>query len=270
MAFEHKFIKYSATGNDFLVVDNRLGAFNHWDLSKRQQLCHRQLGVGADGILFLEKPNNNNADYRMRYFNSDGGECSMCGNGARALGLFAKMEARLTSKNPQHYLFETQNGLYQISVNDQNEVSLLMTELKDINLIDVKDLFPSPKYFYMNSGVPHSVFLVDKVDCIDVPLIAPRLAHNKIFSEGSNINFFEKLANRKIKMRTFERGVEGETLSCGTGIVATAYFCHLEWGWRGDIQVKCRGGEVIVKIKSKDEVYFCGKVQKIFMGQLES
>ena len=268
MVKETTFIKYSATGNDFIVVDNRQLQYGHWDLKIRKQLCQRHFGVGADGILFLENPITLKADYLMRYFNSDGGECSMCGNGARALGLFAKKELGIKSKNDGYYLFETQNDLYQIAVMDGNDISLKMTELKEINAIDLADLFPAQKKFYMNTGVPHSVFMVDKVDCIEVSEVAPRLAHNHRFSEGCNINFFEKMSDHKIKIRTFERGVEGETLSCGTGIVATAYFCHLEWGWTGDILVQSRGGDLVVKIKSKDEIYFCGKVEKIFKGQL--
>lgn len=268
MSTKFSFVKYSATGNDFIIADNRQGHYNNWDIKKRKKLCHRQLGIGADGILFLENPTLPHTDYKMRYFNSDGGECSMCGNGARALGLFAFRELKLGPKQKNIFSFETQNGVYQFTVKNNDEISLAMTELKEINEINVQDLYPKAQAsFYMNTGVPHAIFLLPNIDELNVVEIAPKMAHDPRFKTGSNINFFEIVSEKKIKIRTFERGVENETLSCGTGIVAVSYFCHLKFSWKGEILVMAKGGELKVNIESNQQVFFSGKVDKIFSGE---
>lgn len=265
------FSKYCATGNDFIVIDNRNPdkiAQKNWDKNWISKICHRRFGIGADGLLLLENSKRPNCDYKMRYFNSDGGECAMCGNGARSLIHFAT-SLGLTAKNKEAFLFETANSQYRGQIDSSGDVWVEMSELSDFNKIALDDIRSGQKALFLNTGVPHSVFLVDDVGKIDVAKEGKKLAHLPRFPEGTNVNFFQVLEKNKLKIRTFERGVEDETLSCGTGVMAVALAYQYFFDCEGAMTCHTEGGLITVKIDNKtNSKLLCGKVEKIFEGQL--
>ena len=190
------------------------------DLDRNQiaKLCDRHRGIGADGILLLEKPTNR-ADFRMRYFNADGGEAEMCGNGARCFARFANKVGGQKAK----ISFETPAGVISAELKG-DLVTLRMTEPTDLRLnVDLPMAAENKTVHFINSGVPHVVIPVAKIDDADVRREGAAIRHHKMFSpNGANVNFIEKRGPNKIAIRTYERGVEDETLACGTGIVASA------------------------------------------------
>lgn len=204
---------YSATGNSFVIFDMR----EHEEFIPKyswESLCEKEK---VDGLLFLTKPTLSHHDFRMVYLNRDGGEVSMCGNGLRALGVFAHSQGLNLN---QHYKVQTKNGSYQTIPSEIPRV--LMTECYDENRIKIDDLYPAKKSFYINTGVPHCVYLVEDVESLALESIAKPIRLNERFLEGCNVNFVELKEKNRFKIRTFERGVEGETLSCGTGIIAAS------------------------------------------------
>lgn len=258
------FVKYSATGNDFVVVDNRQGQLDVANKDFWRRVCDRHFGVGADGVLLLE--GSTKASYRMRYLNADGGEVSMCGNGARALCHYFQTE--ITHKK-EWVKFETAGSIYQGRVEADSSVSIVMSELYDENKIKIDDLYSQANYsFYANTGVPHCVYLVEDAAQIDLMKAAPQIRRDMRFSKGTNVNFYSLMAGKTLKVRTFERGVEAETLSCGTGIVATAV-AELK---RQDLEVglfkiQAQGGELEVEI-TKDRIIYRGEVLRAFKGEI--
>jgi diaminopimelate epimerase len=255
------FSKYSATGNDFALFDNRKNdlSFSEKDIEK---LCHRKLGIGADGIVFVDK--SEKYPFKMTYFNSDGKEAEMCGNGARSIAHFAHHVLQLS--DIPSYEFETMNSVYKAMVKD-DFVKLQMTEVKDE---DVKDVSFTDNSFYINTGVPHLVIEVDDLDSVDVNTLGRDYRnHKNLAPEGANVNFIQVQDNQTFSIRTYERGVEAETLSCGTGVTASAISCFRKHGWTGEINVRAGGGDLSVELNSDlSEIFYCGKVDKIFSGVL--
>jgi diaminopimelate epimerase len=233
-----RFTKMNGAGNDFILLDNRAGEI---DLDRNQiaHLCNRHRGIGADGVLLLELPANR-ADFRMRYFNADGGEAEMCGNGARCFARFASRVAPAKGK----ISFETQAGVISAELAG-NLVTLRMTEPTDLRLnVNLPVANESKTIHFINSGVPHVVIRVAKIDDVDVRLEGAAIRHHKMFSpNGANVNFIEKREPNKIAIRTYERGVENETLACGTGIVAGALIFAATENTSGPIEVLARGGD---------------------------
>jgi diaminopimelate epimerase len=233
-----RFTKMNGAGNDFILFDNRTG---NVDLDRDQiaKLCDRHRGIGADGILLLEKPANK-ADFRMRYFNADGGEAEMCGNGARCFARFANA----VGGEKQKISFETPAGVISAELKD-NLVTLRMTEPTDLRLnIDLSSGSENKPIHFINSGVPHVVIPVAKIDDVDVRREGAAIRYHKMFSpNGTNVNFIEKRGPNHIAIRTYERGVEDETLACGTGIVASALvFAAIEEG-EAPVTILARGGD---------------------------
>ena len=233
-----RFTKMNGAGNDFILIDNRAGEI-HLDHSRIACLCDRHRGVGADGVLLLEKPSNN-ADFRMRSFNADGGEAEMCGNGARCFARFASKMANAGRK----ISFDTQAGVIAAELLS-DLVKLQMTEPTDLQLnIELPAGEKRKIVHFINSGVPHVVIPVPGFDDVNVCTEGSAVRRHKMFSpKGANVNFIEKLGPKKIAVRTYERGVEDETLACGTGVVASALiFATLE-KTNGPITVITRGGD---------------------------
>lgn len=259
------FTKFNATGNDFIVCDNREGIVSAGNKKRWGELCSLKTGIGADGVLLLEK--SDKADFKMRYLNADGGEVEMCGNGARAITAFAHETLPLKKES---YTFETMNGLYECALDPKFGFRLKMTELYDMGLFELKDLegnLKASRSLYMNTGVPHAVFEIK--DILNYPLFenGKAVRHDSRFPRGSNANFFEVLGDKTIRIRTFERGVENETLSCGTGATATALAAAKFYGWDKEVVLETLGGRLAVKFSSDlKEIYLCGKVEKIFTG----
>jgi diaminopimelate epimerase len=233
-----RFTKMNGAGNDFILIDNRAGDI-HLDRSQIAHLCDRHRGVGADGILLLEKLTSR-ADFRMRYFNADGGEAEMCGNGARCFARFANRVTGIEKK----ISFETPAGVISAEEAD-NLVTLRMTDPADLRLnLKLPIGNEDRNVHFINSGVPHVVILVPEIDAVDVRSEGAAIRHHKMFSpNGANVNFIERHQSNKIAIRTYERGVENETLACGTGIVASALVFAATENAGGPIHVIARGGD---------------------------
>jgi diaminopimelate epimerase len=264
-----RFTKMNGAGNDFILIDNRAGEI-HLDSSQIARLCDRHRGVGADGVLLLEKASNN-ADFRMRYFNADGGEAEMCGNGARCFARFAKKVADAQRK----ISFETPAGLIAAELTD-DLVTLQMTEPTDLRLkVKLPMADENKTVHFINSGVPHVVIAVSQIDDVDVRRAGSAVRHHRMFSpNGANVNFIEKRGLYKIAIRTYERGVEDETLACGTGVVASALvFAALE-KVNGQVTVITRGGDELQVGFEKINNHFrsvtlTGPAEFVFEGTIE-
>lgn len=231
----------NGAGNDFVVVDNRHleRTFSGEQIAK---ICDRHRGVGADGFLAVE-PSESGADFRMRYYNADGGEAEMCGNGARC---FARFAAKLLPQPPQSLSFDTPAGLIRATFSG---------ELVTINMSDPRDQRPPTELdltgslltvHFLNTGVPHAVVFVDDVESVDVARTGAALRwHPEFAPKGTNANFAQILSPGNLVLRTYERGVEAETLACGTGVCATALIHHIATGAPSPIAVRVRGGETL-------------------------
>src|SRR5438128_6581504 len=211
-----RFTKMNGAGNDFVMIDNRAGEVR-LEPEQIERICDRHQGVGADGVLLLEK-GSNGADFRMRYYNRDGGEAEMCGNGARCFARFANKVAGAPAK----VSFQTPAGLIRGELRSEL-VTLQLTDPKDLRLgIELVANSEKERVHFINSGVPHVVVPVSKVDDVDVRRRGEAIRRDKMFAPaGANVNFIEKRGAQKILVRTYERGVEDETLACGTGVVAS-------------------------------------------------
>jgi diaminopimelate epimerase len=263
------FTKMDGAGNDFILIDNRAGDI---DLNRSQiaRLCDRHRGIGADGVLLLENPSDH-ADFRMRYFNADGGEAEMCGNGARCFARFAQKMAGTEGK----ISFETPAGVISAEPGG-NLVTLRMTEPTDLRLnIPLQIGVAKKGIHFINSGVPHVVVPVAQVGDVDVPREGLNIRQHEMFSpKGANVNFIEKRGPDKIAIRTYERGVENETLACGTGIVASALVFAVTENAKGPITVIAQGGdELQVGFERIDKqfrnVTLTGPAQFVFEGTIE-
>jgi len=264
-----RFTKMNGAGNDFILIDNRMGDVR-LDRSQIARLCDRHRGIGADGILLLEKPGNR-ADFRMRYFNADGGEAEMCGNGARCFARFANKVAAAKEK----ISFETQAGVISAELKG-DLVTLGMTEPTDLRLhLELGIAGENKTVHFVNSGVPHVVIPVPNIDDVDVRREGAAVRYHKIFSpSGTNVNFIDKRGAKKIAIRTYERGVEDETLACGTGIVASALIFGATEGCHGPMTVLARGGDELQVGFETVAGRFCnvtltGPAQFVFEGTIE-
>jgi diaminopimelate epimerase len=264
-----RFTKMNGAGNDFVLLDNRSGDIQ-LDRKQIAHICDRHRGVGADGILLLEK-SSNGADFRMRYYNADGGEAEMCGNGARCFARFVDKVAGAREK----VSFETPAGIIGAQLHD-DVVTLNMSDPTDLRLnvalqVDGEDA----TVHYINTGVPHVVVPVSRVDVIHVCTRGAAIRQHEMFSpKGANVNFLEKRGANKIAIRTYERGVENETLACGTGVVASALIFAATQTAKAPIGVLVRGGnELSVGFtKSGDQfrnVTLTGPAEFVFEGTIE-
>jgi diaminopimelate epimerase len=264
-----RFTKMDGAGNDFILIDNRAGEI-HLNRTQIARLCDRHRGIGADGILLLENPSDH-ADFRMRYFNADGGEAEMCGNGARCFARFANQVAGAHGK----ISFETPAGVISAELTG-DLVTLQMTEPTDLRLNVPLQICAEKKIVhFINSGVPHVVVPVAQVGDVDVSRDGSAIRHHEMFSpKGANVNFIEKRGADKIAVRTYERGVEDETLACGTGVVASALIFAATENLNGPINVIARGGdELRVGFEKTDmqfrDVTLTGPAEFVFEGTIE-
>jgi diaminopimelate epimerase len=264
-----RFTKMNGAGNDFVMIDNRAGEVH----LKREQvvhICDRHRGVGADGILLLEK-GSNGADFRMRYYNRDGGEAEMCGNGARCFARFANKVAAA----PANIWFETRAGLIRGELHG-DLVTLRLSDPKDLRLNVALELEGEDALVhYINSGVPHVVVPLARVDVVHVFGRGGAIRRHEMFSPaGANVNFVEKRGPRKIFIRTYERGVEDETLACGTGVVASALIFAATEEVDGPVGVTVRSGsELSVDFKRVGDrfanVTLTGPAEFAFEGSID-
>jgi diaminopimelate epimerase len=260
------FTKLSATGNDFILIDNREKIFAGSEVDVFHRLCRRRTGIGADGILLIEK--NPERHFTMRYFNADGRESSMCGNGARATAFYAFQ--RGLAPSPMN--FEVSGEPYHAVVQG-NTVRLSMRKPIDLKLnLGILDEREMTEGGFVNTGVPHYVLFVDDVDRVAVNEIGCKYRQHVFFSPaGTNVNFVKVHDASTVFLRTYERGVEEETLACGTGTVATAVICHCHKKTSFPLTVMTRGGKLIVHGDSSFEgLELEGEVNEVFTGRFQA
>lgn len=238
------FYKYQGAGNDFIIVDNRNAQFPVQDYKLIHKLCNRRFGIGADGLMLLQK--HQDYDFEMLYYNADGMPGSMCGNGGRCITAFANYLGVI--KNETNFL--AVDGPHYAKFSAKN-VSLQM--------IDVKHIEDHEHYWVLNTGSPHYVGFTSDVKALDVAAQGRAIRYNNRFKdEGINVNFVQELGPRQLFVRTYERGVEDETLSCGTGITAAALCYGLKQQLMGQqaIAIDTPGGKINVKFNQVSKGYF--------------
>lgn len=259
------FSKMSASGNDFVIIDNRDGKVYErfpdiFDFVAK--ICRFHHSVGADGVILIE--NSRGHDFCWRFFNADGSEAEMCGNGGRCAARFAFMNGIAGKKMS----FETVAGIIKAEVHGQ-KVKLQLTRPVDTKLdyavaLEDKELFVSS----VNTGVPHAVLLVSDIDHVPVDELGRMIRYHKVFgAKGTNVDFVEVIDKDNARVRTYERGVEGETLACGTGAVASGVILREKSLARSPVNIHTRGGEIL-KIYINDEVYLEGDARFIYKGEL--
>ncbi|MDA1267614.1 MAG: diaminopimelate epimerase [Bacteroidetes bacterium] len=252
------FFKYQGTGNDFVMVDYRLA---HWDLGNLRlitALCDRKFGIGADGLILIRS--HADYDFEMVYFNVDGSQ-SFCGNGARCAVAFASFLGIIA----QYTRFLAIDGPHEARI-ARGEVSLKMAKVSQISE-SLGDAF-------VHTGSPHHVRWVEQLEDYPVLEQGKRLRHDPCYAPGgSNVNFVQKLGDDEIFVRTFERGVENETLSCGTGVTAAALVCGALTQQK-DIQIRTLGGNLRVTFEGNakegfDNIWLIGPAQQVYAGQIQ-
>lgn len=265
----HKFYKMSGAGNDFLVFDNRDGHIPENEKSAiSQKVCRRRFSVGADGIMLVEQ--SDTADFRMRYFNKDGTEGEMCGNGARCIARYAAVNGIADDDMK----IETMSGILEAEVlGEQVKIRLNPVTKKDLDKeIEVDDQNFRTDYFEQGTpGLPHAVIMTDDLTMEeDIEKLGKRIRYCEAFPKGANVNFYTIIGKDTILNRTYERGVEKETLACGTGSAAAgcAVFVH---GMGGpEITVKTKGGllKVTVEDENLQHIYLTGDARIVYEGIL--
>ena len=254
------FFKYQGTGNDFVMIDNRMGEFPLQEKQRITAICDRRFGVGADGVIVLQ--NHNTADFVMHYFNADGQLGSFCGNGGRCVVAFAK-HLGIIDKQTNFAAFD---GFHDATISG-NIVSLSMR--------DVDHVQTYPTHTFLDTGSPHHIEFVKETKNLDVRTQGALIAHNDTYGEeGTNVNFVEVGEAREIQVRTFERGVENETLSCGTGVTAAALAAFSTGKvTNSKIEVHTLGGVLTVSFtpsgKGFSDIVLTGPTELVFSGTLE-
>jgi len=266
----------SGAGNDFVVVDNRSGIITDPQCFALA-VCHRRYGVGADGLLLVE--NSHKADFLMQYYNSDGSNAGMCGNGGRCIAKYA-YDNGFVSKST--FTFEAFDYIYEATRCAPTLYELKMKEPQDARLhqrITINGI--TLLGHYLNTGTDHVVLFTDEnaelksLDTIDVGKIGRAIRHHELFQpKGTNVNFVSMIGSNKIEIRTYERGVEDETLACGTGSVASALLSAQRYGWNNPVEVKVRSGEsLFVTFQSSgnqfSDVKLRGNAVITFTGEFE-
>jgi diaminopimelate epimerase len=256
---EIRFHKYQGTGNDFVILDNRKKEYPFLTTTAIHSLCDRRYGIGSDGLMLLNEKNG--YDFEMKYYNADGNESSMCGNGGRCLVKFAYNLGIHRSV----YKFLASDGEHEAEIDTDEIVSLKMKD------VDVVKKFKGDHL--LNTGSPHYVKLVNDVMNLDVYKKGYEIRYSKDFEkEGINVNFVEQLSEEdKIIVRTYERGVEDETFSCGTGVTAAALVCYHNENGYNEVEVKTLGGALSVEYDRIDEgryrnIWLSGPAEKVFEG----
>jgi len=252
------FYKYQGTGNDFVMIDNRQQVFAKENVSLINLLCDRRFGIGADGLILLE--DSSVSDFKMVYFNADGNESTMCGNGGRCIIAFAKF---LNIIN-ESATFEAIDGLHTATISE-DVVSLQMQDV--FTIIDKGD------GVFLDTGSPHHVQFEESISDFDIKTIGRNIRNEVYGTEGSNVNFVKKIDDKIFRLRTYERGVEDETLACGTGATAVAIAMnYLKETSEQDLKLMVEGGELQVSFNVKGggytNVFLIGKAVQVFKGEI--
>ncbi|MBE7172127.1 MAG: diaminopimelate epimerase [Williamsia sp.] len=253
------FYKYQGTGNDFVILDNREGAYSNLTREQIHFLCDRRFGIGADGLMLLNLKTG--YDFEMKYYNADGRQSSMCGNGGRCLVKFASHMGIVKDR----YCFIAVDGEHEADI-DGDIISLKM---KDVDAVD-----PYGVDAILNTGSPHYVKIVGNLMDTDVFQKGKEIRYSNAFEkEGINVNFVQVKDDDEISVRTYERGVEDETLSCGTGVTASALVCYHNEAGFNNVIVNTRGGQLTVEFDRIDDgtysnIWLCGPAEKVYEGEI--
>ena len=264
------FTKMNGAGNDFIFIDNRAQQIR---LTTEQvvRLCHRQRGVGADGLMLLIPCASGRADWAWDFYNSDGSRAEMCGNGARCFARYIQRRAGAQ----QHLTFETIAGVITARF-DGERVTVNLTSPKDLRLGEKVLLSTGKETIHsLNTGVPHAVLFVPDADQAMVQSLGQEIRRHAHFApKGTNVNFVQLLGPNHIRVRTYERGVEGETLACGTGVTASALIAARVHGFQSPVKVQVQGGDTL-EVSFKEEpgsfadVWLKGPADFCFDGRIE-
>jgi len=256
-----QFCKYQGTGNDFILIDNRSNIFAKISSSQINFLCDRRFGIGADGLILLNSHSIYN--FEMHYFNSDGKEASMCGNGGRCIVSFAKNLGIINNSTK----FIAIDGTHEAEIDEFENVKLKM---QDVNEIEI-----GKNYYFLDTGSPHYVCFVKDIEDFDVNKKGKKIRYNKRFKDvGTNVDFVEIMENN-IFVRTYERGVENETLSCGTGVIAsTISFSLLSKLSNQEYFISTKGGDLKVFLdknenKTFSNIWIEGPAKLVFTGNIK-
>jgi diaminopimelate epimerase len=241
-----RFYKYHGAGNDFVLIDNRTNSFVA-DAVVIRALCHRRMGIGADGFVLLNEPKIPKTDFEMRYFNSDGFEGTMCGNGGRCIVSFARRLGIIDDKT----VFSGIDGLHQAKIlSCEGDMAVVSLRLKDV--LGIKSFDDG---YFIDTGSPHVVKFVADVHAVDMEE-GKRIRNDVRFERGTNVNFVEILKDNTLFVRTYERGVEGETLSCGTGVTASALAFAKRNDFLTSVAIQTYGGKFCVGFRTEDDCFF--------------
>lgn len=254
-----KFCKYQGTGNDFVIVDNRSGEYNDLTEENIRKICERRFGIGGDGFMMMNEKEG--YDFEMKYYNADGREGSMCGNGGRCIIQFA-YDCDIKKSN---YLFLAIDGPHEAAIYPEEG-------LVSLKMIDVPQIKKYKSDYVLNTGSPHLVQLVDDMKDVDIVKEGRKIRYNKDFAaQGINVNFVEVKDDENLIVITYERGVENETYSCGTGVTASALvFYHNENGFN-TVDIETLGGNLSVRYTRKpdgsyERIWLKGPAVKVFEG----
>lgn len=255
------FYKYQGTGNDFILLDNRNGDYDALAENQIMKICDRRFGIGADGLILLV--DKKGYDFEMVYFNADGKSSTMCGNGGRCMVKFAN---NIGIHNYTYHFLAT-DGPHEAEVDNTGVIRLKMQDIMEVQEYG--------SHTVLNTGSPHFVKFVSNLENIDVVNTGRDIRNSKLYkAEGINVNFVETLGEDMIFVRTYERGVEDETLSCGTGVTAAAIVsAHNDKGFNR-VEVKTTGGNLSVEFNKIDDhhfdnVWLCGHAEFVYKGEIE-
>ncbi|MCH4553020.1 diaminopimelate epimerase [Aestuariibaculum lutulentum] len=256
---QQTFYKYQGTGNDFVMIDNRQQTFDKNDTKRVAFLCDRRFGIGADGLILLE--NHPDLDFKMVYYNADGNESTMCGNGGRCLVAFAKDLGVIK----EHAVFEAIDGLHHAEIKDG---------IVKLQMLDVETVEQYENHVFLNTGSPHHVQFEENIEDFDIKTKGAQIRYGEPYNQaGSNVNFVKKINNDTFRVRTYERGVEDETLSCGTGVTAVAIAMHTLGETDSTlINLNVEGGKLQVSFDVENGIYknvwLIGLATYVFKGTI--
>ncbi len=255
------FYKYQGTGNDFVMIDNRDHMISKNNTKLVRHLCDRKFGIGADGLICLENPDKEEDDFKMVYFNADGNESSMCGNGGRCLVAFAR------------FLGIIQDSARFTAIDGPHE-AIINKGIVSLKMQDVKEISENEDFLFLDTGSPHHIIFAENIGAMDVRKKGADIRYSDLYKkEGANVNFVEPLSQDSFSVRTYERGVEDETLSCGTGVTAVALAAFKAGKTSSQkVTLVTQGGELSVSFKEENngfsDVWLSGPAEKVFKGEI--
>ncbi|WP_022851575.1 diaminopimelate epimerase [Limisalsivibrio acetivorans] len=264
-----QFYKMSGSGNDFVIIDNRDGSMNGFDLPEFiPAVCSRSVSVGADGLILIEDSDTGKADFKWRFYNSDASEAEMCGNGSRCAARFAY----LNGIAGERMKFETVAGIIEAEIKDEPDVKVQLTDPFDLREnFELQLEEEKVTVSHINTGVPHVGMQVEDIDKVDLMKYGSAIRYHSEFApKGANVNLYEKTAEDTIRVRTYERGVEGETQACGTGSVACSIFAVNAGLVKSPVTVVTTSGIELKVYLEDDKVYLEGEARVVYTGELWS